>query len=206
MLFPRRVAFTGSGMASAAVLLPSAFPHAESLVDGVLTVKVTNVTSGTARCQLSVHDVSEAGRLDLRVAAVNALLDIDSEANELDNTRAEAAEGALKILWTDHPIDRDGSSTTSWDSGRTDTSYAIYQECSTPDPMLGSAINGRAQVYTVTGAGKRRAVPDRSGPSVGSVESLLGGLGDLLAVRSRVDARRRHDPPLREDRSITRRT
>ncbi|TWH51557.1 hypothetical protein L612_002600000670 [Rhodococcus rhodochrous J38] len=72
-------------------------------------MKVTDATSGTAKCQLSVHDVSEAGRLELRAAAVSALLAIGSASNELGNARAEAAEGGSKILWTDHSIDRDGS-------------------------------------------------------------------------------------------------
>ncbi|AYA26490.1 hypothetical protein C6369_019935 [Rhodococcus rhodochrous] len=44
---------------------------------------------------------------------------------------------------------------------------------------LGSAVNGRAQVYTVIGSGKGPTMLDPSGPSVGSVESLLGRLGNL---------------------------
>ena len=148
------VAFTGSGEASAALLLPASYPHTQSLSNGTLTVTVQNETSKTATCWISIHDATKETQLNLRAASVNALIGAGIESSVLDNARDQAAEGALKIVWNGQTIAKDLSSTGTWVSNRTDTSYAIYQECTTPDPILGWTINGLAQVYKVTGTGK----------------------------------------------------
>ncbi len=166
--------FSGSGGASALVLLPSAFPHTQSLSNGTVTVKVTNTTSKTTKCQLSVHDASKKSQLELRAAAVNTLLAAGIESTVLAEARRDAAEGALKAVWTNKSILKNGSSTATWNSGRTDTSYAIYQECTSPDSLLGLTYNGVAQVYLVNGTGKSPDAPDDSGN--GSLGGLFGGL------------------------------
>ncbi|MDH3007152.1 hypothetical protein [Gordonia alkanivorans] len=148
------VAFTGSGEASAALLLPSSYPHTQSLTNGTLTVNVGNETSKTATCWLSIHDASKETQLGLRVAAVNAIIASGIESTVLDNARADAAAGALRIVWSGQSVAKDSSATGTWVSNRSDTSYAIYQECTTPDPITGLTINGLAQVYKVTGTGK----------------------------------------------------
>ncbi|GAB85625.1 hypothetical protein RVF83_08200 [Gordonia rubripertincta] len=166
--------FSGSGGASAAALLPSYFPHTQSLSDGTVTVKVTNGTSKTTKCQLSVHDASKKSQLEGRAAAVNVLLGFGLESDTLAEARQDAAAGALKIVWTNKSILKDGTATATWKSGRTDTSYAIYQECTSPDPLLGLTYNGVAQVYLVNGTGKSPDSPDDSGN--GSLGGLFGGL------------------------------
>ncbi|MDV7172719.1 hypothetical protein R4144_04800 [Gordonia amicalis] len=166
--------FSGSGEASAALLLSSSYPHTQSLSNGTVAVKVTNKTSKTATCWLSVHKASDETELKMRATAVNAIIATGIESGVLDSVREDAAEGALKVVWNGKSIAKDGSSTGWWASGRTDTSYAIYQECTTPDPILGLTINGLAQVYTVTGTGKSPDSPDDSGN--GSLAGLFGGL------------------------------
>lgn len=166
--------FSGSGEASAALLLSSSYPHTQSLSNGTVAVKVTNKTSKTATCWLSVHKASDETELKMRATAVNAIIATGIESGVLDSAREDAAEGALKVVWNGKSIAEDGSSTGQWASGRTDTSYAIYQECTTPDPILGLTINGLAQVYTVTGTGKSPDSPDDSGS--GSLGGLFGGL------------------------------
>lgn len=168
------MAFSGSGEASAATLLPSYFPHTQSLSDGTVTVKVTNGTSKTTKCQLSVHEASKKSQLEARATAVNLLLAAGIESSVLADARQDAAAGALKVVWTNKSISKDGSATATWKSGRTDTSYTIYQECTSPDPLLGLTVNGVAQVYTVTGTGKSPDSPDDSGN--GSLGGLFGGL------------------------------
>ncbi|UOG20512.1 hypothetical protein MTX80_15380 [Gordonia amicalis] len=183
------VAFTGSGEASAALLLPSSYPHTQSLSNGAVTVE----TSKTATCWLSVHDASKENQLTLRAAAVNAIIASGIESAVLDSARADAAEGALRVVWSGVSIAKDASSTGTWASNRTDTSYAIYQECTTPDPVLGLTINGLAQVYTVTGTGKAPDNPgggdsgggdtgggDSGGGDTGGGDSGNGSLGNLF--------------------------
>ncbi|VFA88527.1 Uncharacterised protein [Gordonia paraffinivorans] len=174
------VVFAGNGEASAALLLPSAYPHAQTLTDGTLSLTVTNSTTKTATCWVSIHDASKESQLDLRAAAVNAILGTGIPSSLLDNARADAAQGALEILWDARTIAKDASATGTWNSNRANTSYAIYQECTTPDPVTGLTINGLAQVYKVTGTGKPADGPggddgpDNSGN--GSLSGLFGGL------------------------------
>ncbi|MFV3114824.1 hypothetical protein ACNI4G_12935 [Gordonia amicalis] len=172
------MAFTGSGEASAALLLPSSYPHTQSLSNGAVTVNVTNETSKTATCWLSVHDASKENQLTLRAAAVNAIIASGIESAVLDSARADAAEGALRVVWSGVSIAKDASSTGTWVSNRTDTSYAIYQECTTPDPVLGLTINGLAQVYTVTGTGKAPDNPGGGDSGGGDTGGGDGGGGD----------------------------
>ncbi|WP_461418232.1 hypothetical protein, partial [Gordonia sp. GN26] len=150
------MALTGSGQASAALLAPSSYPHTQSLTNGTVTVNVGNETSKTATCWLSIHHASKETQLSLRAAAVNVSIGSGLESAVLDKDRQDAAEGALKIVWggDGHEVSKNSSQTGVWVSNRTDTSYAIYQECTTPDPITGMTINGLAQVYRVDGTGK----------------------------------------------------
>ncbi len=168
------VALAGGGEASAA-LLPLSYPHQASLANGKLSVKVTNDTSKTAKCWLSVHDATKESQLDLRAAAVNAIPVTGIESGVLDSARADAREGALHILANGVSVSKGGSTTKTWDSGRTETSYAIYQECTTPDPLTGLTVNGYARAYRVTGTGRAPDVPGGGG-STGSLENIFGGL------------------------------
>ncbi len=148
------VALTGSGEASAILILPSYYPHTQSLTNGTVTVNVQNETSKTATCWLSIHAASKESQLDVRAAAVNTVIASGIESAALDKAREDAAEGALKIVWDGQSIAKDALAIGTWASNRTDTSYAIYQECTTPDTATGLTINGRAQVYKVNGTGK----------------------------------------------------
>lgn len=166
------VAFTGSGEASALTLLTS-FDHTETLSNGKLTVKVKNDTLSTATCWVSVHDASKELELIGDAAAVNTLLGTGIPSGLLDSARADAAQGALKILADGSKVLPTLSMTKTWDSKRSDTSYAIYQECTVPGPL--NTVNGMARVYKVTGSGHDPDAPggDSSGGSLGD---LLGGL------------------------------
>ena len=144
---------TISAPASAALLTPSSYPHQQSLTGGVLTVQVSNATSKTASCWISVHEASTEAQLGTRASAVNTQINMGTPSALLDNARAQAAQGALHILADGTPIATSASVTLNWESGRPDTSYAIYQDCTTPDPVTGLTINGLAQVYKVTGTG-----------------------------------------------------
>src|SRR5690606_10909393 len=144
---------TVTAPASAALLPPSSYPHEQSLAGGVLTVQVSHGTSKTASCWVSVHDASTEAQLDMRAAAVNTQISTGISSALLDNARAQAAEGALHILADGASIATAASATLDWASGRPDTSYAIYQDCTTPDPITGLTINGLALVYRVTGTG-----------------------------------------------------
>ncbi|RQP12848.1 MAG: hypothetical protein EAS51_01620 [Microbacteriaceae bacterium] len=144
---------TVSAPASAALLTPLSYPHQQWLADGALTVQVTNGTSKTASCWISVHDGANESQLNVRAAAVNTQLTAGVASPALDNARAQAAQGALHILADGISIASAASSSLAWPSGRTDTAYAIYQGCTTPDIATGLTINGLAQVYRVTGTG-----------------------------------------------------
>ena len=184
------VALTGSGEASAALLAPSSYPHTQSLTNGTLTVNVGNETSKTATCWLSIHDASKETQLGLRAAAVNVSIGSGIESAVLDKDREDAAEGALRIVWggDGHAVSKNSSQTGVWVSNRTDTSYAIYQECTTPDPITGLTINGLAQVYKVTGTGKpadngggdNGGGDNGGGDNGGGGDSGNGSLGNLF--------------------------
>ncbi|WP_308221788.1 hypothetical protein [Gordonia sp. C13] len=92
---------------------------------------------------------------------------------------------ALKIVWwINKSIAKQGSATaTTWKSGRADTSYVIYQECATPDPVLGLTINGRTQAYKVTGTGKpadNGGGDNGGGDNAGGDTGGNGSLGNLF--------------------------
>ncbi|ASR01367.1 hypothetical protein [Gordonia rubripertincta] len=165
--------FSGSGGASALLLIPASFTHTQSLSDGTLTVKVNNNTSSSVKCNLSVHEASKESQVKLAVAKVNTHLAGGVSDTLLAAARQEVEAHALKVVWTKKSISSNGSSTATWRSGRADTSYVIYQDCSS-DSLLGLTFSGLAQDYKVTGTGKSPDSSDDSGN--GSLGGLFGGL------------------------------
>ncbi|MBD0863295.1 hypothetical protein IA539_19160 [Gordonia sp. zg691] len=167
----------GAGDASALTVDPSKFGHTASLTAGVLSVAVTNSTARSVRCQLSVHREADSTQLTTTVDAVNAelartVLTAAGAAN-LAALRSSVAAGALATLWTDKTIEASATSSASWNSGRTDSSYVIYQDCASTDSLLGLPTGvGAAQAYTVTGTGEPVDAPG----STGSLGSLIPGL------------------------------
>ncbi|MDH3007151.1 hypothetical protein [Gordonia alkanivorans] len=164
--------FSGSGGASALLLIPASFTHTQSLSDGTLTVKVNNNTSSSVKCNLSVHEASKETQVNLAVAKVNTHLAGGVSDTLLAAARQEVEADALKVVWTKKSISSNGSATATWKSGRADTSYVIYQDCSS-DSLLGLTFSGLAQVYKVTGTGKSPDSPDAGNGSLGG---LFGGL------------------------------
>lgn len=146
------VAFAGSGGAAAALLTSTAYPHSQTLVGGTVSVTVTNSWNGTATCWVSIHAAEDLGWLALRAAQVNTGLSQGVVSAELDNARQQVAGNALHKVLDGVTIAQSASTTETWDSGREETSYAIYQECTTPHSAFG-VIDGLAQSYLVSGTG-----------------------------------------------------
>ncbi len=161
--------YAGAGDAHAAWSVePGKFTHSQTLSDGVLTVKVTNTTAIKAGCPLSVYKGSDIAAVQEMAEAVNAYSGGTGTTAAISAARAKISSAQFTDLLTDGPVAAGTTATATWNSGRSDTSYSVFQNCAASDDQ-GTVIWG-AQAYLVTGTGA-----SSGGIGTGSLGSLLPG-------------------------------
>ena len=146
---------------------PGKFVHTQELANGVLTVNVTNTTGNAAGCPLSIYPGVDIGPAQEMAEAMNAYYAGTGTTAAVSAARAKFSASQFTDLLADVQIPADQTQVATWDSGRADTSYTVFQNCAASD-NAGTVVWG-AQAYLVSGTGAP------TGMGSGSLGSLFTG-------------------------------
>lgn len=162
---------TGTGMASAETTADSSkFEHSSTLTDGKLAIKVTNKAPWDANCTFAIY---EARALPVLIDFADASNDAINGTGSYDALSAAGAKVRAETILNDRLdtgfFPSGQSRTATWNSGRSNTEYAVSMSCATYS-QTGNEVFGYT-AFKVTGTGSNAG----GSGSLGNV-----GLGSLM--------------------------
>ncbi|NDK90055.1 hypothetical protein GYA93_10745 [Gordonia desulfuricans] len=160
------LATVGVGTAEAAwTVEPGKFTHTQSLVDGTLTLAITNTTTIPSGCAVSVYKASDAAAVAEMATAMNNYYGGTGTTTAITAARAKISQAQFVDLTAEDTTPAGGTETYTWNSKRADSSYTVLQNCAAND-QAGTVVWGVSS-YVVNGTGVS------SGIGTGSLDSLL---------------------------------